>query len=637
MKNILVGLALATSQVAWATDTPTFYAYHPMSTMYLGAGFSPPDLTSAKIPCVAGDVTSVDGDGAGSGEITTTVVSSASQARDAVHVDAKVDASYLVYKGSASFNFDQTMTFDENSVSVVMYAANTFSRRIIKSPVLTPAAKATLNTGDIKQFVQQCGSQLVSMEQRGVMISVILTIRNMSESSRQVINSSVSASGGYGPLSGSASAAFKNELSKASQESRLQANVVYVGGSGTAAMEQMVKATLSGTPTMDGISAGIANYVKTMTAANAAPLGYFVTDMPGLSVIANAPWSDLKQSKLESIVAAYRKFKNASDQIDAIASGADARSGLLSKSKMDSLVGWKPKLNVYLADLAAAHVRCLNDVGQSADQCVMPADSGFQLSSMPYPNQPPDASIRIVVGPDEWRGKLLSKADSEAVLGSLLKDSENDLNESLRPKSMLLGRASSTIPGTRVAWKVLLIDSPYLDSLRAYIEPTGDFRKNFTDVEPKYITGEPIGRASLPAYDAHQSGGQIYSYHGADFDSATNPIYLEQDPFTISGPELPVSFVYEEMRSFAAGASGTTKAKVGTADFVVEVRDQLGNTVKFRPYSMSWTYDPKAYTGLITFNHMGVEKTDTLSFKVITKANCLKDNPGLDFLCKGLP
>ena len=200
-------VALMISGVSYAKDT-TYFDFHPMSALSLGAGVNSADPADVKLPCVTGDIVDADGEGALYGELTTSFVSSAQHIRDALNVDTKIEASYLIYKGSSSFNFDQFYNFDERSITVVVRARNEFSRKKLVNVKLTPDADAIAKQDDWGKFVRSVGTHVAVLERRGVLVAAIITLRDVSEKSLKAIKASISASGGYGPVKGSAKASI---------------------------------------------------------------------------------------------------------------------------------------------------------------------------------------------------------------------------------------------------------------------------------------------------------------------------------------------------------------------------------------------------------------------------------------------
>src|ERR1700730_13915370 len=114
---LLISLPSAAEQ----EPDPSFYAFHPMSTMSLGTGFSPSDVGRSKIRCIEGEESPLE-KGALATQFTTKLVTNSEQLQTSLGLDTKIDASYLVYKGGASFSFKYSMSSSEDSATLVVTA-----------------------------------------------------------------------------------------------------------------------------------------------------------------------------------------------------------------------------------------------------------------------------------------------------------------------------------------------------------------------------------------------------------------------------------------------------------------------------------------------------------------------------------
>jgi hypothetical protein len=388
-----------------------------------------------------------------------------------------------------------------------------------------------MEAADVNEFTKECGSQYVYLERRGVMVAVLLTIHDTSSKTRDAIHASMRAGASYGALSGNAKASFDKELQIANDEHRLEYHQTYQGGAGSQALGGIVEAILKKTPSLDEFGRALAQYMRTLTPENAAPLSYNVRTMPGLSGALQSPWSEEKLRNLESMVGAYRRYTALRDDLASLVSGEDRRAEVLPAAQIEAIRPYVPRINSYLGTIADAHSACLRVPAEnSAAACRPPNELNFPVGLIPYPKVPPSAQMRVAIETTDGQRRLLSQADSDSVLGSLVKQNPTHTGYYGVSTHLLLARAQHTITGVTKAWQILLIKSPYLDSVRGYIEflEVRESENASPVVGPIRTSSFPVsyGRVDLPSYG---STGPAYLYRGVSFAHEVNPFYLQAD------------------------------------------------------------------------------------------------------------
>ena len=158
-------------------------------------------------------------------------------------MNSKIDASYLIFKGGAKFNFRYTASSAEDSATVIVNAESEFGRKDLVHPKLTPEAQKIVANSAL--FARTCGSRFVNIKRRGASVSAILTIHGLTKEEKTSISGGVTGEGGWGPLSGSASANFEAELAKAAKVGHADIQVVATGGNGFGGLGDTVKALAS--------------------------------------------------------------------------------------------------------------------------------------------------------------------------------------------------------------------------------------------------------------------------------------------------------------------------------------------------------------------------------------------------------
>ena len=354
-----------------------YYSYHPMSILGLGFGFDPADLSAAKIRCVT-----FTEDAGTKGALGTTfsevLVRDSTQLKSALSLDLSIDASCLLFKGSGSFSYDYSSLFETDSLTAVLSASSQFGSRTMKEPALDAAAEALIASGKMDEFADRYGKAVVVQEDRGASVSIIITIANISSETMQKINTSMSASGGFGPFSASAKTAFQSETQQASKEGRINIQVLSTGGEGFGALSDVVASVLIQDNSFEKVQAALGIYLKSFTMENSAPIGFHTQSMSAFGWKPKPedadPVIEQKQRKLLYLVDQYRNSLSTYNQINAILDGTDPRSKLMDEDDRNLLTFGSVKYKEYLDTVAITYANCKADVSPAATGCDIPAD-----------------------------------------------------------------------------------------------------------------------------------------------------------------------------------------------------------------------------------------------------------------------
>jgi hypothetical protein len=357
---------------------PNYFGYHPMSIMSLGLGYSPEDLTQARLRAIEYTEKAAEG-GALSTELAIVLVTNSTQLKDALHLDLKVDASYLVYKGTSSFTYDQSALFTADSATVVISATSEYARLTMVGAHLSKEARAFLDAGRMTDFEQTYGSHYVVMERRGASVSVLVTITGLSMANKAKLAAGLEGSGRWGPLGAGGQLHFQSELERASKEGRLNVQVVATGGEGFGGLADLVKALSANPEALKNIFEALGVYLKQFHAKNSVPIGFHTASMKDFgwkpSKETGDRWTDVTIRRLLEIVDRHRKTQRRMDEIQALLGHTDPRDVLLGPGKLAELEAAIPMYEKYLYRLVAAHRRLLTqDVGE-----------GFSLPEDPLP------------------------------------------------------------------------------------------------------------------------------------------------------------------------------------------------------------------------------------------------------------
>ena len=276
---------------------PNQYGYYPGNSLSLGAGINPDQPTVFLLPCVLYEKETLPGGSTGT-VFTSYYVTNAQQLKSVLSIDQNMDATYLTFKGSGSFNLSEESTVTSDTATLVIMAHSGYPGIQVKAGTvsLTPQAKALLANN--AEFVRVCGTRWVGFIDRGSSVSAIVTFSGLSLEESTKISTALSASGGWGVLSGSAKTAANSALSRAAQAHQISIQVVATGGPGFGPAADLMAAAASPDPNpIDKIQAQLAPYLNQFTAENSAPLIFKVVSMEGLGWDPThaSIWSDLQE------------------------------------------------------------------------------------------------------------------------------------------------------------------------------------------------------------------------------------------------------------------------------------------------------------------------------------------------------
>lgn len=396
---LLVQLSLSTSSFAWSPADPNFYSYYPRSILSLGIGFSPNDVSQAKIRCINYEVAAAE-TGALNTEFRSYVVADSESFKKAIQLDAKIDASILSFHGGASIGLTEDQLFSQDSITVVLVAGTEFGRITMKSVSLTDSASALLKDG--AQFEKTCGSRFTAIERRGATVWAIVNIRNISQESLSRIKAGASGGGGIGAFSANLSASLDQEIKSASNSGRLSIQVEATGGAGFIGLGDLVSSMGTSSSSLTQIQSALGTYIKTFTSQTSAPIGFHVESFESLGWNPqNADiWGEIQETKLRMLVAEFRKTERWVDSALGIQNGSDIRWTSLNDAQKAAIFQAIPAAQAYQASIALTHFNCKSASSRDLSACNVPTlQSGSFFDLIPtLPTEPSGAYIAYVDG-----------------------------------------------------------------------------------------------------------------------------------------------------------------------------------------------------------------------------------------------
>jgi hypothetical protein len=422
---------------------PSHYAFHPMSIMSLGLGFNPSDITRTKIRCIVADPVDLES-GSISTVFSTQLVTNHEQLQSSLGMDSKIDASYLIFKGSATFNFHYSVSSSDDSATVVVSAVSEFGRKGLSPPKLTVEAKQIV--GNSSLFANTCGTRFVNIEHRGASVSAIVTIRGLTKEEKTTLVTGVTGEGGWGPLSAAGSTQFQAELAKAVKTGRADIQVVSTGGNGFGGLGDTVKALAATPESLPAIQTALGIYISQFNSSNSVPIGFDVESMEALgwAPATDNLWTLQLERKLRALVQAYRETRDALGAVAAIKAKADVRASLMTADQIAAMDSATPAWESRLDEIAGAYQKCKTRADDGQFDCALIA-APANLTLLPPVPVPPRA-LFIVIADDARLDEISSRA--------IVYDNS----------APLLDRVSIVRPGSHAARIVFSVVGEYLVS-----------------------------------------------------------------------------------------------------------------------------------------------------------------------------
>ena len=316
----------------------SFYFYHPRTGMTLGGGYLPTDLLGAKRVGIEFKPVPTE-PGALETGFSSTIVTNSLQMKQALSFDMSVEANGFGMSAAGSFDYNSNSRYASNSITMVLKIYTNFANMKMDDAHLTKDAQSLIDSKQMDEFVQTYGSRYVVMEARGAMVAVILRVSDVSDDTNSTVKTSLSASGGWGPISGKARAAFEKEVENASQQGRLDIEVYSFGGQGLGDLSNLVKSQAAKADAFSNIEVALSDYVKSFNVGNPGPVGFYTASMSdfGLDLAMEDLWNENKERKLLELVALNDETKTKIDTINALLEHRDPRSRILTANDVADL------------------------------------------------------------------------------------------------------------------------------------------------------------------------------------------------------------------------------------------------------------------------------------------------------------
>ncbi len=375
--------ALSASTLNHARAEEEYYSYHPRSILTLGGGFTPSNMSEAKLKCV--DFTAVPAPGE-SAALSTTMntyfVSSSSKLKSIMGIDVKIEASYLTSKANAGLQLDTERMFKSDSVTLMVLAQSEYGRMLMDQPKLTPYAESLWKTRP-EDFEKECGTHLVRMIRRGAMIAVFVTLTNLTEEQKNKITVEAGFEARGEVASATLKSKFQDQMERSHASNSVRTQVISTGGEGISSLADMVRLMTLQPDSLDKIEAAVGQFMKTFTAANPAPIGFYAAPFgfgitPGKFV-----WEHRRQKRLGILADHYGELDAKLDDIRHLLMPEDPRHAGLTTTQVAGFTRVADQLEEALNVVADSHKACM--VERSLKACQMPQ---YELDAHVVPPMP---------------------------------------------------------------------------------------------------------------------------------------------------------------------------------------------------------------------------------------------------------
>jgi hypothetical protein len=430
------------TRVCHGQGAPTYYGYHPDSPLQFGRGFQPNDIQEPKkfplnIINVIDDKTIKDAN------IKINIVTNATQLKEALNVDAQIDASFLKIKAGGIFNWDESSLYQSDTAMIVITARQEYGGKTIEYATLKESVKthlkALIEAGKLDDFFNAYGTRVVTDARRGNSVSVIIAIQNITAEFRTKLAASAYARGGSFATNVDFRAAVRKEIQKKSQSKEIDVQFAATGGKGLGSTSRFIELLNSKDPLSKAEDA-LKGYLDdqketyeenpnlyTEISFRTEPITHFFDDIPIPSPI----YSEEKNRRLQTIVDEYRQLLPEIDELKLLRNNKHPRSVYFDRLTHQTIIDIDDDITryyKYIAKLDDTHQACrksmdLNDL----NACNIPApDDNMLIPSAFYPPYSSKVDVEVWHNPNkDWTYAALAPDNIDLSTNAPFKQQDN--------------------------------------------------------------------------------------------------------------------------------------------------------------------------------------------------------------------
>ncbi len=286
------------------------YNYSPESTMSLGKGFNPFQPTHQYQDCFDFQaIEELDTEGAISTDIVINLVKSYKDLYRYLRFSASAAASYKIFSGSSSLDFEEESMFHSDSLTWLVLFRSDFGRNGLKSPYL----KKEFENLSPDLLYQKCGAELVTSVKRGSMVYALLTIKNLKQDDKSRLEKKFKAKARGSLWSVKMRGYYKKIINSALLSNEVSVKIHAVGGEGLRKFKNLIG---NGYIDYEKIPEVLSSYLEHLNKKNSAPLQYTTTPLSAfteepieLEVFRGLPLSEIYFRYQEAQSKANRLYK----------------------------------------------------------------------------------------------------------------------------------------------------------------------------------------------------------------------------------------------------------------------------------------------------------------------------------------
>jgi hypothetical protein len=292
MRASLLALTLLATLCGNMASHAGSYEFHPGSTLKLGGTFDPENLNVSFPSCILYDreyaihrlgrkddpppVPPPGGPApaprleniAGDNLLSIEQIKTREHLYKFLHISTSISGQYKFFSAGVSINYEMEETFDSDSFVFGVRGLTTFGEVGLINPHLSNEAKALVNNRSA--FYTRCGREWVSTETRGVLIAVIYTIKNVSQSQRSKLEAAVSGGFSGVVLKLDVEAKLKQIFETAFVSNYYSAHVHAIGGTGISKFAETLKSLDEPTKVLQQIT----DYMKDLKYEASVPITF---------------------------------------------------------------------------------------------------------------------------------------------------------------------------------------------------------------------------------------------------------------------------------------------------------------------------------------------------------------------------
>ncbi|HEX2787610.1 MAG TPA: hypothetical protein VHP32_06860 [Ignavibacteria bacterium] len=361
--SLFIILSLLVTPFTQAQTDVNYFEFYPVSSMQLGKGFVKDDFTKTFKDALTIDSYDTATNNAINSYLGMSVIYDAQTLKDKFHLDSKIEARYLTFKGSASFNMDFNSAFQSNSLTILLEATSEFGQIRLNNPRLDPSAATLLRQGSTgyAQFKTDYGTHFVNAIRRGISVYAVITISNISRDLQNKIGFQTKGEASFGVGSGSFKLDISKEMVKASQQKRIDVKVLAKGGQGIGALDGIIKSLTFDTDNIDKIMNEIGNYVSNLNYKASAPIGYFTSPYSQYGLDHRDIWTDERERIVHEITQEYNRLYLINENIDKYTDKSNYKYLLIDLTKIKEIEEYSIIIKTRLSELVKLHRTSLTE------------------------------------------------------------------------------------------------------------------------------------------------------------------------------------------------------------------------------------------------------------------------------------